>query len=150
MYGPGSPVMWPSLLFPWSMEAPYAIWLQSAQWLQRRWCLKMLTVEPGGGWGGGGGGGGGGGKEEGKGRIWMSNTFCHCGLITKSMIVPEKSSVFYFFFLYKSKTGQIWPCHKIGQGQSSHHVNKLWWAHVPNAAYQVPWPLAISFREEKF
>ena len=30
------------LSFPRPMEAPYAIWLQSAQWLRRR-CFKILT-----------------------------------------------------------------------------------------------------------
>ena len=29
--------------FPRPKEAPYEIWLQSAQWFQRRRCLKMLT-----------------------------------------------------------------------------------------------------------
>ena len=27
------------------MEAPYEIWLQLAQWLQRRRCFKMLTYD---------------------------------------------------------------------------------------------------------
>ena len=31
------------LSFPWPKEAPHEIWLQSAQWFQRRGCLKMLT-----------------------------------------------------------------------------------------------------------
>ena len=31
------------LLFPRLKEAPYEIWFQSAQWFQRRRCLKMLT-----------------------------------------------------------------------------------------------------------
>ena len=32
-----------NLSFPHPMEALYEIWLQSAQWFQRRRCLKMLT-----------------------------------------------------------------------------------------------------------
>ena len=31
------------LSFPHPMDAPHEIWLQSAQWFQRRRCLKMLT-----------------------------------------------------------------------------------------------------------
>ena len=31
------------LSFPHPMEASHEIWLQSAQWFQRRWCLKMLA-----------------------------------------------------------------------------------------------------------
>ena len=32
------------LSFPRPKEAPHEIWLQWAQWFQRRWCLKMLTT----------------------------------------------------------------------------------------------------------
>ena len=31
--------------FPHPVEAPYEIWLQLAQWLQRRRCFKMLTCD---------------------------------------------------------------------------------------------------------
>ena len=36
-------VMWPGPLDKLSLPHPYEIWLQSAQWFQRRRCLKMLT-----------------------------------------------------------------------------------------------------------
>ena len=46
-------VMWPGrqehlnkLSFPHSKESPYEIWVQLAQWFQRRRCLKMLTDGP--------------------------------------------------------------------------------------------------------
>ena len=42
-------VMWPGpfeqLSFSHLMEAPYEIWLQLAQWLQRRRCFKMLAYD---------------------------------------------------------------------------------------------------------
>ena len=56
-----------------------------------------------------------------------------------------------YIFPYKSIRKQIWPCcKKKSRPTRSHHLNKLFWAQVPNAAYQVPRSLALWFRRRSF
>ena len=72
-------------------------------------------------------------------RYSFSSWPIDASFIRKSKIDPEKSIVFHFF-LYKSIRGQIWPCEKNRSSSTpGHHVNKLKWTHVPNAAYQDQW-----------
>ena len=52
-----------------------------------------------------------------------------------------------YIFPYKTKKKQIWPCRKNGQG---HHLNKLCWAQVPEAAYQAPRSLTLWFQRRRF
>ena len=45
----------------------------------------------------------------------------------------------------------MWPCRKIGQGHcQGHHLNKLWWAGVPDATCQVSWKSACWFQRRRF
>ena len=43
------------------------------------------------------------------------------------------------FYPYKCIRNQIWPCHKVGQGQARCKPGR---DHMPNITYQVPRPLA--------
>ena len=56
------------------------------------------------------------------------------------------------FSPYKCLSYQIWPWPKIGQGHPrvGHHLNKLWWARVPDATYQVSWKSAQRFQRRRF
>ena len=66
---------------------------------------------------------------------WLSNIF------------PEEM----YIFPYKSISKQIWPWHKKrSRSTQGHHLNKLYWAQAPDAAYQAPRSLALWFQRGRF
>ena len=54
------------------------------------------------------------------------------------------------FLLNRSIQDQIWSCRKIGQDHPSHHVNKLSFTRVREAAYQVSRSSAFRFQRRRF
>ena len=81
---------------------------------------------------------------------WMTLTFdSHKGSCTHLVDCIDytslKKSIVLPFF-----QDQIWPCHKIGQGQPRVIIYILGSTHAPHDAYQVSRSSAFWFREEDF
>ena len=60
-----------------------------------------------------------------------------------SLLVSDKK-------IFKSFTNRSLYIHKKGQIQPKVFIFSLYWAHVPNAAYQAPGPLTFWFHRRRF
>ena len=66
----------------------------------------------------------------------------------EGILNPKFVIMHFHFFPYKCLCNQIWPWPKMpSQG---HNLCNLWWAHVPDATYQVSCKSAQRFRRRRF